>query len=51
MIDEVRLFAAPEPLGRAGVAAASIPVTSLVDVQVRTIGTDVLISGYVHRPR
>jgi diaminohydroxyphosphoribosylaminopyrimidine deaminase / 5-amino-6-(5-phosphoribosylamino)uracil reductase len=51
MIDEARLFVAPEPLGPAGVAAASIPVTSLVDVETRTIGADVLISGYVHRPR
>jgi diaminohydroxyphosphoribosylaminopyrimidine deaminase/5-amino-6-(5-phosphoribosylamino)uracil reductase len=51
MIDEARLFVAPEPLGPVGVAAASIPVTSLVDVQTRTIGADVLISGYVHRPR
>ena len=51
MIDEVRLFVAPEPLGPDGVAAADIPVTSLVDVATRTIGSDVLISGYVHRPR
>jgi diaminohydroxyphosphoribosylaminopyrimidine deaminase/5-amino-6-(5-phosphoribosylamino)uracil reductase len=51
MIDEARLFVAPGPLGPAGVAAASIPVTSLVDVETRAIGADVLISGYVHRPR
>jgi len=51
MIDEARLFVAPEPLGPGSLAAASIPVTSLVDVETRIIGADVLISGYVHRPR
>lgn len=51
MIDEARLFVAPEPLGPMGVPAAPIPMTSLVDVDTRLIGSDVLISGYVHRPR
>ena len=51
MIDEVRLFVAPQALGAGGVPAAPIPVTSLVDVDTRTLGADVLISGYVHRPR
>jgi diaminohydroxyphosphoribosylaminopyrimidine deaminase/5-amino-6-(5-phosphoribosylamino)uracil reductase len=51
MIDEVRLFVAPEPIGPAGVAAAAIPVTSLIGAETRLVGADVLISGYVHRPR
>jgi len=51
MIDEARLFVAPEPLGPGGLPAFAIPVTSLVDVDTRPIGADVLISGYVHRPR
>ncbi len=51
MIDEARLFVSPAGLGPTAVPAASIPVTSLVDVETRTIGADVLISGYVHRPR
>jgi diaminohydroxyphosphoribosylaminopyrimidine deaminase/5-amino-6-(5-phosphoribosylamino)uracil reductase len=51
MIDEARLFVAPEPLGPGGLPAFAIPVTSLVDVDTRPIGADILISGYVHRPR
>jgi len=51
MIDEARLFVGPEVLGPSGVPAASIPVTALSGVETQIIGADVLISGYVHRPR
>jgi diaminohydroxyphosphoribosylaminopyrimidine deaminase/5-amino-6-(5-phosphoribosylamino)uracil reductase len=53
MIDEVRLFIAPGPLGPAGVplirGGASL-VPALSDVKTAIVGPDVLITGYVHRP-
>jgi riboflavin biosynthesis pyrimidine reductase len=53
MIDEVRLFVAPEALGPTGVPFAtehgpSIP--GLSDVKTVSVGPDILITGYVHRP-
>ena len=51
MIDEVRLFVAPSLLGPDGVAAADVATASLADLETRVVGPDILISGYVHRPR
>jgi diaminohydroxyphosphoribosylaminopyrimidine deaminase / 5-amino-6-(5-phosphoribosylamino)uracil reductase len=51
MIDEARLFVGPDVLGPSGVPGASIPVTALSGVETHLVGADVLISGYVHRPR
>jgi diaminohydroxyphosphoribosylaminopyrimidine deaminase / 5-amino-6-(5-phosphoribosylamino)uracil reductase len=53
MIDEVRLFVAPHALGPSGVPfsgghALSIPALS--DLKTVSVGPDVLITGYVHRP-
>jgi diaminohydroxyphosphoribosylaminopyrimidine deaminase / 5-amino-6-(5-phosphoribosylamino)uracil reductase len=53
MIDEVRLFVSPDALGSSGVPLSgglgpSIP--TLNDLNTVTVGPDVLITGYVHRP-
>jgi diaminohydroxyphosphoribosylaminopyrimidine deaminase/5-amino-6-(5-phosphoribosylamino)uracil reductase len=53
MIDEVRLFVAPDPLGPAGVPllpGRGLLVPALSDVKTIVVGPDVLITGYVHRP-
>lgn len=53
MIDEVRLFVAPHPLGPAGVpflGDGGPVVPALSDLQTVLVGPDVLISAHVHRP-
>ena len=52
MIDEVRLFIAPEPLGQGGVpfGGEGPDVAALDGMRTRLIGPDVLVTGYVHRP-
>jgi diaminohydroxyphosphoribosylaminopyrimidine deaminase/5-amino-6-(5-phosphoribosylamino)uracil reductase len=53
MIDEVRLFVAPEPLGLAGVPLSGndgISIAALGELTTVTVGPDVFITGYVHRP-
>jgi diaminohydroxyphosphoribosylaminopyrimidine deaminase/5-amino-6-(5-phosphoribosylamino)uracil reductase len=53
MIDEVRLYVSPEPLGAGGVplfAGAGWHPGSLVDGETRVVGRDTLVHRYVHRP-
>jgi diaminohydroxyphosphoribosylaminopyrimidine deaminase / 5-amino-6-(5-phosphoribosylamino)uracil reductase len=53
MIDEVRLFVAPEALGPSGVpfsAGLGPSIPDLSELQTVGVGADVLITGYVHRP-
>ena len=53
MIDEVRLFVAPDPLGPAGVPLSGsdgISIAALGELTTVTVGPDVFITGYVHRP-
>lgn len=53
MIDEVRLFVAPQALGRSGVPFASahgLSIAALSELKTVGVGPDVLITGYVHRP-
>jgi diaminohydroxyphosphoribosylaminopyrimidine deaminase / 5-amino-6-(5-phosphoribosylamino)uracil reductase len=53
MIDEVRLFVAPETLGPDGVPLANargLSIPALSDLKIVVVGPDVLITGYVHRP-
>jgi diaminohydroxyphosphoribosylaminopyrimidine deaminase / 5-amino-6-(5-phosphoribosylamino)uracil reductase len=53
MIDEVRLFVAPDPRGPAGVpflSESGLLVPALSDLRTVPVGPDVLISGNVHRP-
>lgn len=51
MIDEVRLFIAPSALGPSGVPFADglVDIPALTDLETRVVGSDVLITGYVHR--
>jgi diaminohydroxyphosphoribosylaminopyrimidine deaminase/5-amino-6-(5-phosphoribosylamino)uracil reductase len=56
VVDFVRLYVAPNAIGNGG---AAVPLlldrpfssTALIDRRVETLGPDVLIEGYVHRPR
>jgi riboflavin biosynthesis pyrimidine reductase len=53
MIDEVRLFVAPEALGPDGVPLANargLSIPALSNLKIVVVGPDVLITGYVHRP-
>ncbi len=53
MIDEVRLFVAPEALGPGGVPLLpwrGLLLPALSDLKTTIVGPDVLITGYVHRP-
>jgi diaminohydroxyphosphoribosylaminopyrimidine deaminase/5-amino-6-(5-phosphoribosylamino)uracil reductase len=52
MIDEVRLFVAPHPLGAAGVPflGGGAVVPALSNIQTVLVGPDVLIAAHVHRP-
>jgi diaminohydroxyphosphoribosylaminopyrimidine deaminase/5-amino-6-(5-phosphoribosylamino)uracil reductase len=53
MIDEVRLFVASEALGPDGVPFANargLSIPALSDLKTVIVGSDVLITGYVHRP-
>ena len=53
MIDEVRLFVAPQVLGRSGVPFAGdrgLSIAALSGLKSVSVGPDVLITGYVHRP-
>jgi diaminohydroxyphosphoribosylaminopyrimidine deaminase/5-amino-6-(5-phosphoribosylamino)uracil reductase len=54
VVDHVQLYVAPVMLGSQGVPfleARSFSTASLVDRTVRVVGPDVMIEGYVHRPR
>lgn len=53
VVDYVQLYIAPVALGRGGPCAAlgqTWAVASLFEQNVRMLGPDVLIEGYVHRP-
>ena len=53
VVDYVQLYVAPIAVGTGGPPVAfntSCAVTSLFEPQVRMLGPDVLIEGYVHRP-
>jgi diaminohydroxyphosphoribosylaminopyrimidine deaminase/5-amino-6-(5-phosphoribosylamino)uracil reductase len=53
-VDYVQLYIAPVTLGSAGVPlleGRSFSTTTLVDRRVSAVGPDVVIEGYVHRPR
>jgi diaminohydroxyphosphoribosylaminopyrimidine deaminase/5-amino-6-(5-phosphoribosylamino)uracil reductase len=52
IVDYVQLYVAPRALGPAGPGLPGAPgfVTGLFERQVRPLGPDVLIEGYVHRP-
>jgi diaminohydroxyphosphoribosylaminopyrimidine deaminase / 5-amino-6-(5-phosphoribosylamino)uracil reductase len=53
MIDEVRLFVAPEAVGPSGVpfsAGLGSSIPDLSELKTVSVGADVLITGYVHRP-
>ena len=53
IVDRVQLFVSPRTAGDDGVRwlpLESFKVTDLVDVTVETLGEDVLVQGYVHRP-
>jgi diaminohydroxyphosphoribosylaminopyrimidine deaminase/5-amino-6-(5-phosphoribosylamino)uracil reductase len=54
VVDHVQLYIAPVVLGRQGVPfldARSFSTATLVDRTVSIAGPDVIIEGYVHRPR
>jgi diaminohydroxyphosphoribosylaminopyrimidine deaminase/5-amino-6-(5-phosphoribosylamino)uracil reductase len=54
IVDFVRLYVSPYVIGRAGVpflADRRLPPAALFHHRVEPIGPDVLIEGYVHRPR
>jgi diaminohydroxyphosphoribosylaminopyrimidine deaminase/5-amino-6-(5-phosphoribosylamino)uracil reductase len=53
MIDEVQLFVAPAALGPSGVPFSGghgLSIPALSELKTVSIGPDVLITGYVHRP-
>jgi diaminohydroxyphosphoribosylaminopyrimidine deaminase/5-amino-6-(5-phosphoribosylamino)uracil reductase len=53
LVDFVRLYVAPRALGRGGVGFLSgrgFATADLFERRVETLGPDVLIEGYVHRP-
>ena len=53
VVDYVQLYMAPVTLGSGGVPLfedQAFPVASLFEQQVRSLGPDTLIEGYVHRP-
>jgi diaminohydroxyphosphoribosylaminopyrimidine deaminase/5-amino-6-(5-phosphoribosylamino)uracil reductase len=53
IVDRVQLFVSPRPAGAHGVRwlpFGTLKITDLVDVTVETLGEDVLVQGYVHRP-
>ncbi len=50
VVDYMQLYVAPIVAGAEGLPAAFDAVASLVEQQVRMLGPDVLIEGYVHRP-
>jgi riboflavin biosynthesis pyrimidine reductase len=54
VVDYVRLYVTPHVLGPAGLpflAGQSFWSASLMKRRVEPMGPDVLIEGYVHRPR
>jgi diaminohydroxyphosphoribosylaminopyrimidine deaminase/5-amino-6-(5-phosphoribosylamino)uracil reductase len=54
LVDFVRLYVTPKVLGRGGVpllGGRSFSFTELIERRVEPLGVDVLIEGYVHRPR
>lgn len=54
VVDFVSLYIAPVSLGSDGVpllAGRGLPLTALDDMHIEALGPDVLIEGYVHRPR
>jgi diaminohydroxyphosphoribosylaminopyrimidine deaminase/5-amino-6-(5-phosphoribosylamino)uracil reductase len=52
IIDYVQLYVAPAALGPNGVALGwpALSTAGLYEKKVQTLGPDVLIEGYVHRP-
>jgi diaminohydroxyphosphoribosylaminopyrimidine deaminase/5-amino-6-(5-phosphoribosylamino)uracil reductase len=53
VVDYMQLYLAPIVLGSAGVPLLddqTFPIGALVEQQVRPLGPDTLIEGYVHRP-
>jgi diaminohydroxyphosphoribosylaminopyrimidine deaminase/5-amino-6-(5-phosphoribosylamino)uracil reductase len=56
LADYVRLYVTPKALGARGVSwlgdsSRTFSTGTLIDRRIETIGPDVLIEGYVHRPR
>jgi diaminohydroxyphosphoribosylaminopyrimidine deaminase / 5-amino-6-(5-phosphoribosylamino)uracil reductase len=54
LVDFVRLYVTPHILGAAGVAllpGRTFSTAALVEHHVQPLGPDVMIEGYVHRPR
>jgi riboflavin biosynthesis pyrimidine reductase len=54
LVDIVRLYVTPTMIGAGGVpflAGRGFSPTALVDRRVETLGPDLLLEGYVHRPR
>jgi diaminohydroxyphosphoribosylaminopyrimidine deaminase/5-amino-6-(5-phosphoribosylamino)uracil reductase len=49
MIDEVRVFVAAAAIGPSGVPGAPVPIPLLTNLETRVVGTDILITGHVHR--
>ena len=53
LVDYVQLYVTPHVLGRNGVPfleGKSFSSTALVKRQIKVLGNDVIIEGYVHRP-
>jgi len=51
LVDYVQLYVAPVAIGLHGPPVAAGPaLATLVEQNVRVLGSDVLIEGYVHRP-
>jgi diaminohydroxyphosphoribosylaminopyrimidine deaminase/5-amino-6-(5-phosphoribosylamino)uracil reductase len=54
LVDYVRLYVTPQSMGPQGVRwlpGRSFDAAALIDGRTETLGPDVLIEGYVHRPR
>jgi diaminohydroxyphosphoribosylaminopyrimidine deaminase/5-amino-6-(5-phosphoribosylamino)uracil reductase len=54
LVDFVRLYVTPHELGSSGVpllAGRSFSSADLIDRRIEPLGADVLVEGYVHRPR
>ena len=54
VVDRVQMFMTPTVAGSAGVPwldSSRIEVDDLTDVRTLRLGSDLMIEGYVHRPR
>ena len=54
IVDRVQMFMTPTVAGSAGVPwldSSRIEVDDLTDVRTLRLGSDLMIEGYVHRPR